>query len=63
MDSLEEVSVGGVIREWHEEWVETEVIEILSESDAVKENVLQKNVPPVPTRLKNQHQRKPREPH
>ena len=61
MDSLEEVSVGGVIREWREE---TEVIEILSESDAVKENVLQKkNVPPVPTDLKNQHEKKPREPH
>ena len=63
MDGLEEVSVGGVIREWREEWVETEVIEILSESDAVKENVFQKNVPSVPTRLKNQHQKKSREPH
>ena len=67
MDSLEEVSVGGVIRELLEEWVEKEVIEILSESDALKENVPRKDVPSVPTplvpSLKNPHQKKPREPH
>jgi hypothetical protein len=63
MDGLEEVLVGGVIREFAEEWVEREVIEILSESDALKENVPQKNVPPVVPNLKNQHQRKPRGPY
>ena len=66
-DSLEDVSVGGVIRELREEWVEMEVIEIFSESDAVKENVPQKDVPSVSTplvpSLKNQHPKKPREPH
>ena len=56
-DSLEEVSVGGVVRELLEEWVEKEVIEISSESDALKENV-----PSVPS-LKSQHQKKPRESH
>ena len=63
MDSPEEVSVGGVIREFVEEWVEPEVIELLSDSDALKENVPQKKVPSVSTPLvpilKNQPQRKP----
>ena len=58
-----EVSVGGDVRELLEEWVEKEVIEISSESDALKENVPQKIVP-VPTllvpTLKDQHQKKPR---
>ena len=57
-DSLEEVSVGGVVRELLEEWVEKEeVIEISSESDTLKENV-----PSVPS-LKSQHEKKPREFH
>ena len=67
LEELEEVSVGGVIREWVEEWVEMEVIEILSESDGLKENVPHKNVPSVPTplvpNLKNQQQKKPRGPY
>jgi hypothetical protein len=68
MDSLEEVSAGGVIREFAEEkLVEKEVIELLSDSDALKENLPQENVPSVSTppvsTLKNQHQKKPRGPY
>jgi hypothetical protein len=67
VDSSEEVLVGGVIREFAEEWVEAEVIDLLSDSDGLKENVPQKNVPSVPTplvpSLKNPHQKKPRGPY
>ena len=67
LEELEEVSVGGVIREFAEEWVEMEVIEILSESDVLKENVPHKDVPSVSTPLvpnvKNQHQKKTRGPY
>ena len=66
VDSLEEVSVGGVIHEFAEELVEREVIDLLSDSDVLKENVPQKNVPssstPLVPSLKNQHQMKPRGP-
>ena len=68
----EDVSVGGVIREFaaaaEEEWVEREVIEILSDdSDVLKENLPQENVPPfasttTPLVKNQQHQKKPRGP-
>ena len=68
-NSLEEVSVGGVVQEFAEEWVEKEIIELSSDSDVLKENLPQENVPfasastPLPSSLKNPHQKMPRGPY
>lgn len=68
-DTVEEISVGGVIWELSEKEIKKEVIEILSDSDAN----LKENVPSVSTSqvspskpnvgLTKQHQKKPRESH